>query len=255
MKLTASIVTYRTSPDEVSCVLELLERSCAERVYVVDNARDDCIKQLCSVSGKTVYIPSDNMGYGAGHNQALRRAMAEGSEFHLVMNSDISFDSLSLDILISYMEANPHAGCVQPRIVNTRGELQYTVRRLPTPIDLIGRRFLPRFMLRGRLDNHEMRSVDHGSEFNAPFHQGSFMFLRMSVLKEVGLFDERFFLYGEDIDLTRRIHERYLTMYVPFMTVVHRHRRASYHSLPMLAIHCVSMIRYFNKWGWRKNQK
>lgn len=255
MRLTASIVTYRTDSTELEAVLRLLEQSCVEKVFVVDNGRDSGLMRVCSVFGNTVYIPSDNGGYGAGHNQAIRRAMSDGSTFHLVMNSDLSFKAEALEELVRYMEEHDDVGCVQPRIVNSRGELQYTVRRLPSPVDLIGRRFLPRFMLRGRLDRHEMRNVDHNAEFNAPFHQGSFMFLRTKALQETGLFDERYFLYGEDIDLTRRIHERYRTMYVPFMTVVHEHRRASYHSLWMLGVHCVSMIRYFNKWGWCVNQK
>ncbi len=255
MRLTASIVTYRTDDGELDAVLRLLEHSCVERVYVVDNGRDAELKRVCAKFRDTIYIPSENGGYGAGHNQAIRRAMSEGSSMHLVMNSDLNFKSEALGCLLQYMEENPDVGCLQPKIVNSRGELQYTVRSLPSPVDLIGRRFLPRFMLRGRLDRHEMRYVDHDAEFNAPFHQGSFMFLSVKALQEVGLFDERYFLYGEDIDLTRRIHERYRTMYVPFVTVVHEHRRESYHSLWMLGVHCVSMIRYFNKWGWSGNKK
>ena len=70
------------------------------------------------------------------------------------------------------------------------------------------------------------------------------------VLREVGLFDERFFMYPEDIDLTRRIHRHYLTACWSGATIIHRHRAASYHSRRMLRIHIVNMIRYFNKWGW-----
>ena len=76
------------------------------------------------------------------------------------------------------------------------------------------------------------------------------MMLRMKALCDIGGFDERFFMYPEDIDLTRRIHQQYRTMYVPFVTVVHHHRAASYKSPRMLRIHIVNMIRYFNKWGW-----
>jgi GT2 family glycosyltransferase len=76
------------------------------------------------------------------------------------------------------------------------------------------------------------------------------MLLRTSALKVVGLFDERFFMYGEDVDLTRRIHEKFITLYYPGATVTHHHARDSDESLKMLWIHCVNLSRYFNKWGW-----
>lgn len=76
------------------------------------------------------------------------------------------------------------------------------------------------------------------------------MFLRVKALERVGLFDERFFMYPEDIDLTRRIHRHFTTLYFPQATVVHAHRAASYKSLKMLWIHMANMVRYFNKWGW-----
>ena len=74
--------------------------------------------------------------------------------------------------------------------------------------------------------------------------------MRTEAVLKVGLFDERFFMYPEDIDLTRRIHREYLTLYYPSETIVHAHRQASYHNLHMLWIHATNMCRYFNKWGW-----
>ena len=85
---------------------------------------------------------------------------------------------------------------------------------------------------------------------NVPYLTGCFMFLRLSALEQVGLFDERYFMYPEDIDLTRRLHTRFLTLYYPYATVIHDHERASYKNLKMLMIHIVNLCRYFNKWGW-----
>ena len=76
------------------------------------------------------------------------------------------------------------------------------------------------------------------------------MLTRVRALNDVGLFDERFFMYPEDIDLTRRINRHYTTMYVPSVNVVHDHRAASYKNHRMMWIHSANMIRYFNKWGW-----
>ena len=84
---------------------------------------------------------------------------------------------------------------------------------------------------------------------------GCFLFMRMSALEKVGLFDESIFMYTEDIDITRRIHKYYRTIYYPDVTIVHAHRAASYKSKKMLKIHIRSAIRYFNKWGWFFDQE
>lgn len=248
--LTASVVTYHTDLEELRQCIESVGRSSAERLYVVDNSSDEAIRDLCGSYAFVSYIPSDNRGYGAGHNQAIRQVALLGSRYHLVINSDIEFDPADLQQLTAYMDGNGNVGAVQPRIVNPDGSLQYTVRMLPTPFDLIIRRFMPRGWFDKRRQRYELRHLDHDREFDVAYHQGSFMMLRMKALCDIGGFDERFFMYPEDIDLTRRIHQQYRTMYVPFVTVVHHHRAASYKSPRMLRIHIVNMIRYFNKWGW-----
>ena len=78
---------------------------------------------------------------------------------------------------------------------------------------------------------------------NIPYHQGSFMFFRTACFHIVGLFDERFFMYPEDIDITRRMHKHYKTMFWPGVTIVHAHRAASYKSKKMLIIHMKNMIK------------
>ena len=250
MSITASIVAYHTDSAELRSALRLLSGSEVQRIYVIDNAADSETALLCADFNKAVYIPSSNRGYGAGHNIALRVALDSGTDYHLVMNSDVTFTPEALLQIGAYMDAHPDVGAVQPKIVNPDGSLQFTVRRIPAPIDLIGRRFIPCWKHTRRNYWYEMRDLDHERSFEASVFQGSFMFLRCDALRRVGLFDERFFMYPEDIDLTRRIHEHYLTMYIPEPVVIHNHRRASYRSLRMLAIHCVNMIRYFNKWGW-----
>jgi len=64
------------------------------------------------------------------------------------------------------------------------------------------------------------------------------------------MFDERFFMYPEDIDLTRRIHRKYRTVFYPEVSVVHQHAQGSYSNVKLLFIHIRNMVRYFNKWGW-----
>ena len=137
-----------------------------------------------------------------------------------------------------------------PRIVNADGTQQYLAKRLPSPLDVFGRRFLPAWMTERRNRRYELRDLDLTRPVNAPYLSGCFMLLRTRAAVDAGLFDERYFMYPEDIDLTRTIHRNWLTLYYPQWTVVHRHERASYKSRRMLWIHIRNMCRYFNKWGW-----
>lgn len=251
MKLTVSIVTYHTDSDELRRCLASLTSPAIGRIIIIDNGAEPRIGAIAAREGSRVeYHASANVGYGAAHNRAIRRAMELGADYHLVLNSDVCFEPQVIDRLLDVLDRRPEVGQLQPRVVYPDGRLQYTVRLLPTPLDVFARRFLPGCLFRGRNDRYTLKVLDHSREMNPPSHQGSFMLLRMSSLHDVGLFDERYFMYPEDIDLTRRMHRRYTTLYYPAETIVHDHRAGSYHSLRLLWIHCVNMIRYFNKWGW-----
>lgn len=250
MTLSVSIVTYHTDLNELGQCLQSLTSPIVGRIFIVDNGNEQRIADFVAGFDNIEYIASDNVGYGAAHNKAIRRAMQLGASYHLVLNSDVRFSPDILSRLIAVMEQRTEIGQLQPRIEYPDGRLQHTVRLLPTPLDVFGRRFLPAKLFRRRNERYLLQQFDHKSELNIAYHQGSFMLLRIAALIEIGLFDERFFMYPEDIDLTRRMHRLFKTLYYPTETVIHDHRAASYRSLRMLRIHCVNMIRYFNKWGW-----
>lgn len=248
--ITVSIVTYNTDLEELSRCLDSLSSDLVSRIYIIDNSCKEYISDFCRKYEKVVYIPSNNVGYGAGHNKALRIVLDSGTKYHLILNSDVYFNSDDLHKIVDYMDSNTDVAQVQPNIVYPDGRMQYTCRLLPTPADLIFRRFIPGKMLDRMNDRYLLRFNDHKSEMNVPYHQGSFMFFRLECFRKTGLFDERFFMYPEDIDITRRMHKYFRTMYIPFVTVVHAHRASSYKSVRMLIVHIVNMVRYFNKWGW-----
>lgn len=245
-----SIVTYHTDLEELEQAIRSLSSPLVSKVYIVDNGEEERIRQWCQQHNNVVYLPAPNPGYGAAHNIAIRRSVSVRAKYHLVLNSDLRFDPSVIAKIYDYMESHQDVGTLQPKIVNPDGSLQYTCRRLPTPLDVFARRFLPSFINKSRDDRYLLKYLDPQQPHNIPYHQGSFMFLRTEALEDVGLFDERFFMYPEDIDLTRRIHARWITLYYPEAEVVHFHRAASYHNLRMTKIHALNMVRYFNKWGW-----
>lgn len=248
--VTVSIVTYKTDLKELETCLESLTSRFVSKIYIVDNSNQKYIADFCKTWSKVMYIGSGNVGYGPGHNQALRKIVGTGGKYHLVLNSDVYFKPEVINLLVEYMDKNGDVAQVQPNIVYPDGKMQYACRLLPTPANLIFRRFLPQSMVKKMNYRYMLKFWNHKTEANVPYHQGSFMFFRVKCFEKVGLFDERFFMYPEDIDITRRMHKLYRTIFYPNVTIVHAHRAASYKSKKMLKIHMVNMIKYFTKWGW-----
>lgn len=252
-KFTVSLVTYRTAMADISSLIaDVLESSCS-RFYIIDNGNDPRLAaEISSLqSGKICYIPSENRGFGAGHNVALRRSIADGYSFHMIINPDISFVPGTLEKIVTFMNGEPDIGLVMPKTLNSDGSLQHNCKFVPTPLDLIFKRFLPKCMKQKRMRRFMMMDCDHEAVLDVPYLCGCFMVFSSKALKKAGLFDERFFLYPEDIDITRRIwHSGFRAVYFPGAEVTHAHAQASYKNLKMLWCHIWNMIRYFNKWGW-----
>ena len=254
---TASIVLYNTSKLYLQNVIACLAKSSVSTIYVVDNASVENPQDFVqSLSEKIIYIRSaKNVGYGAANNIAIREAIRQGSTYHLVLNPDIEFAEGTIESIENYMNLNPNVGQVMPKIVYPNGELQYLCKLIPTPFDLIFKRFLPSKMIQKRMNKFQLKFTGYNKPMNVPYLSGCFMFFRVSALNDVGLFDENFFLYPEDVDISRRMHEKYATMFLPSVEVVHTHAASSRTSRKLTQIHIVNMLRYFNKWGWFLDSK
>ncbi len=252
--INVSIVTYHTSEDELSaCLDSILASAEVSRIDIIDNGSEPRLKDFCETNypgGRVTYTASANNGYGAGHNISISKSLNEATAYHLVMNSDVYFEPGTLETCVKYMDSHPDVGQLIPRVTFPDGSYQPVCHPLPTPFDLLIHRFAPRKLSAKFRQRYEMRCYDMSRPLNVPYHHGCFMLLRVTALKDVGLFDERFFMYPEDIDLTRRVHRRYKTIYYPGATIVHAHRAESRVNMRMLRIHAVNMLRYFAKWGF-----
>lgn len=251
--ITASIVLHNTDQAQLKRLLDcVFQSNKIDRVYLIDNSPTLSDSQLYRMP-KVIYIKADkNLGYGAGHNIALRQTMLY-SEFHFVLNPDIYFEPDAIYRMISRMRLDQSIGQLMPKVIYPDGRLQYLCKLIPTPMDLFARRFFLgplRAIADRRAEQFELRFTGYNSEMDVPYLSGCFMLFRMSALKKVGLFDERFFMYPEDIDITRRMHSHFRTLFFPGATIVHDHAQESYKSKKMLWIHMTNLIKYFNKWGW-----
>lgn len=250
--LTASIVLYRTPVDDLrKCLAALAKFTGKLYLYLVDNSPTDALRGAAptNIPHEYIHLPA-NPGFGTAHNVAIRKAQALGSPYHLVINADVYFDTDVLSPMLGYMEQHPQVGQMMPKVLNPDGSLQRLCKLVPTPYDLFLRRFSSGKAKAARSRYFELHDSGYDKIMFVPYLSGCFMLLRQSALKEVGLFDERYFMYPEDIDLTRRMAEKYKTIFFPNVSVVHAHGAASYKSLKMLLIHMTNLVRYFNKWGW-----
>jgi GT2 family glycosyltransferase len=247
-----SIVTYKTDLDELdNAIRQFLAVPLNLHLCIIDNSPTPLpLRGHAADPRISYYFAHRNLGYGRAHNIALRASRGR-SRYNLVMNTDITYSPDVVRRLVDFMDANPQAGLAGPKVLYPNGSLQCVCRLLPTPANMFLRRFLPSSSWTERADAlYELRWWDHESLANIPYFQGSFILLRTALCNELGGFDERFFLYGEDIDLTRRIHQVAETVYVPDVQITHAYRRYSNRSLLGTWYGIQNNWRYFNKWGW-----
>ncbi len=247
--LHVSIVIYKHDFRETEGLIKtLISAPQVAKLFIIDNSPTPSCD--FKIKGVQYIFTGKNIGYGAAHNIALRKSLSAGVPYHLVVNPDIEMKADMLSELLAYMQENQSVGLIMPKVLYPNGDTQYLCKLLPTPMDLLGRRFLPDKWTQRRTARFEMRNTGYNQIMEVPYLSGCFMLLNTAALKEVGLFDERFFLYPEDIDLTRRIAQGYKTIFYPKASIVHHHERSSYKSFKMMWIHIYNLIKYFNKWGW-----
>lgn len=247
--VTASIVTYYTKSNDLMKLIQCVDKSKIDKLFIVDHTPETNKIEYPPLN-YIVYIRHDNLGYGSGHNVAIKKAIELNANYHVVLNPDIYWDGNVIEELARFMDKHQDVGQIMPKVFYPNGDLQYLCKMVPTPMDLIFKRFLPGKLTEKRLHKFQLRFSGYDKIMNVPYLSGCFMFFRVSALKNIGLFDERFFMYPEDIDITRRMHEKYKTVFYPYVSIVHAHAAASKTNKKMLKIHILNMIKYFNKWGW-----
>ncbi|WP_258179891.1 glycosyltransferase family 2 protein [Burkholderia multivorans] len=266
--LSVSIVTYH--PDETllsrtltslsaACTrLQAVRRDCTVGVCIVDNGGlPDLTTDLAAFEQAgidySVLSGHGNVGYGRGHNLALR---AVRSRYHLILNPDIYLDPDALAHALDFLEEHREVGLLAPRIGDESWGIQYLCRRYPTLVDLLVRGFLPsalRAPFERRLARYEMRDRINEADvvWDPPIVSGCFMLFRTKVLKKLGGFDPRYFLYFEDYDLSLRVHDVARVAYVPVVRVIHHGGGASRKGFAHIRMFAASAFKFYNRFGWR----
>jgi GT2 family glycosyltransferase len=212
--ISAIIVSYNTREMTLECLRTLAVSldGIDSEIIVVDNASSDgSVEAIRAAFPHIRLVASEsNSGFGAANNEAMRLARGR---FFLLLNSDAFPEKPAIPALLTFLQENPRAGVVGPRLLNADGSLQVSCYPFPTPVS-------------AWLENLWLHRGYHGwlhdSVRQVDFLIGACLLVRREVYEQVGGFDERFFMYSEEADWLRRMKDAgWEAIFVPGACVTH----------------------------------
>lgn len=221
------------------------------QLYLVDNASPHDTLGTLEAGGlppntKTLRMPK-NRGFGAGHNAVLPLLT---SRYHAVVNPDIVLPDDAVSQIAAWMDAHPDVVIATPRLLFPDGHPQYTAKRRPAVLPLIARQLRLK-SLKKHEDHYLMLDENLNELQDVEFCSGSFFVIRTEVFRKIGGFDEGYFMYVEDADITRKALGEGRAVYLPQVSVVHEWQRDAHRKPRQFFWQMRSMLRYFRKWGWK----
>ncbi len=273
MRLTVSIVTYRSDPvlfagtlhslskaidyaksrlEALSCGLYIIENEHVEQCNLLQAER--FLKESNADVFDEVMVKAlgDNLGYGRGHNVAL---FDTHSDYHLVLNPDVSLEADSIYEGLKYMSDRDGVALVSPGAVDGAGTPLYLCKRFPRIFDLLLRGFGMPWLKRTfqlRLSKYEMHELSGvmGPVEGVDIVSGCCILISTQKFIDVGGFDKSFFLYFEDFDLSLRIGQVGKLVFLPSMKVVHYGGYAAKKGLRHIALFVDSALKFYCRYGW-----
>lgn len=262
MNVSIIIVSYKMKGLTLNCIKSIKEADwtgLSYEIIVVDNDSGEHLGDILAWQYPEVKFiqAKSNLGMGKADNLGLARAQGK---YIVIMNPDTIAMRDTFKKLYNYMEANPKVGVVGPKQFNPDKTVQASCYRwygILTPIwrrtflgMIFGVKDMQRFFM-SDFDKKSIRQVD--------WLLGSFLFIRTSTLKQVGGFDERFFLYFEDTDLCKSFHEKnWQVVFNPEASIIHNHKRESaktpwykFFTSYTTRAHIASWIKYLLKWHFK----
>jgi GT2 family glycosyltransferase len=256
--VTISIVNWNTQDELRECLQTVLIQNGSIRfeVIVVDNASSDGSADMVRTefAEKVKLILNEvNRGFGAAHNQAITESRGR---YVFLLNPDCRIiDEKALSRMVEYMDSHLDIGMLGPKVVYPDGRLQFSARRFPTFAAALFRHTpLGRFFPHNRfVRKYLMEDWDHLETADVDWLSGAALMIRKKTIEEIGLLDERFFMYVEDMDWCKRAHMHgWRVVYYPEVEVAHRIGASSDQKvIPMIHEHRKSMLRYFLKYNAR----
>lgn len=264
--LSVSCVTYNTDEKELLTAIQSLHTACIKAeivtsttIYLIDNGPGkDNLNTLrkfendsrFNFSAIKVITGHGNIGYGAGNNLAIK---VTNSQYHLVMNPDVIVHERAIAELCHVLKDNISIGLVAPASYDENGKRLYLAKRKPSVPVLLARflniPFLNR-LLKSSLSNYEYRDIDTTTNTLIPIElaSGCFMFCRADALHDIDGFNEKYFMYFEDFDLSLRMADKYQLMLNNKASITHFGGDAGRKGVKHIRYFCASALRFFLTW-------
>ena len=266
IELSASIVLYRSDLSKFESTIRHL-RIAATRarisleVIIIDQSGlasySEQVRYLCNQLGNQLFklshfITQKNLGYGGGHNVALEMGVGR---YHLILNPDVEVHKNSLTAALACFAQHPSVALIAPIALDAQGNESYIAKRYPTVLTLFARAFLPKgmhWLVKSHLQRYEIRDLPRDPPLQEILlASGCCMLLRGSVLASVCGFDERYFMYFEDFDLTLRAASQGSTVRNSRVIINHYGGNAATKGFMHQYWFIRSAWLFFSKWGWR----
>lgn len=261
MDLSIIIVNYKSKEKLQNCLQSIYDSNLGditwEIIVVENNSGDDLSEMTKNRDNLKLIVAPKNLGMGGGNNLGIKHCKGD---FILISNPDIVFKKDCILNLFEYIKNNNNIALVGPKLLYPDGSLQYSSARFPKIyLPLLRRTFIGQFFP-NYLNNYFLKSDSYDKIREVDWLLGACFIVKKKdfFLSENKLFDERFFMYFEDVDLCKRIsQEKKKVIYLPTAIAIHDHTRASARFKWYLAIfkdklakeHIKSWWRYFLKWG------
>lgn len=244
-QFTCSIVIYKNDLSVLNKTIECVVNSNSfGHLFLIDNSPTNILEDSFEKSNITYLFVGKNVGFGRAHNLILNKI--KDYNYHLVLNPDVCFKIKVVENLINVLSNNNELALVAPKILYPDYSYQISCRKYPTLFQLILRRL--------GINNSSYYSVQELSKpIYVDFIHGSFLLFKTNDLIKINGFDERYFMYVEDIDICKKIDTiNKKKLYYPLEFIYHGFEKGSAKKINLFFYHITSIFKYFCKWKMRK---
>lgn len=255
-QLLLLFVAYHPSRLEVQQLQDCLSQLSPQVGYAVvvnDHQPGEPVDELAACAD-LFFTNTDNPGYGRAINRLVMR-FGQLPPYIGVLNTDLSWQPGTFEQLLGWLQQHPQVNLAVPQILDEYDTCQKLCKHHPTVLGLLSRRFLPSWLKPAWLKRYDRWYVmaDHNYQdvFDVPYLSGCCMLIRSEAFRRIGGFDERYFLYLEDADLTRSLARFGRCVHLPVAAVIHGWGRGNYRNFGLTAVNLASAWHYFRKWGWQ----
>ena len=252
--ISVIIVSWNVRELLANCLRSVFAQTeLALQVIVVDSASSDGSPELVAEQFPQVELLAcqENVGFPRGNNLGLERA---NGRFILLLNPDTIVHGDALARMVSYLQQYPAVGVLGPQLLNDDGSVQSSRRRFPTlGTAVFESTWLQPFAPQAVLDHYYARDVGDGETAVVEWVMGACLMTRQEVVAQVGGLDEAYFMYSEELDYCRRIHEAgWQVVYYPEAQVTHLSGKSSEQAVTQRHINFNrAKLRYFRKYHGR----